>query len=208
MARKLPTLDGEIVRGLLDALAEDRAKSQRGLASELNVALGLVNAYLKRCVTKGLVKVSAVPARRYAYYLTAKGFSEKARLTTVYLSNSFAFFREARADFEAIFSTLAAKQSTRVTLVGRSELAEIAVICALDKNIQVVAIVDKEHAGGAVAGVPVFADFARCPQHIDAAVITGLLDPDALYLQACNRFGKDQVFIPKMLAATLVRTLR
>jgi hypothetical protein len=193
---------------LLDALAEDRAKSQRGLASELNVALGLVNAYLKRCVTKVLIKVSSVPARRYAYYLTAKGFSEKARLTTIYLSNSFAFFREARADFEAIFSTLVAEPATRVALVGRSELAEIAVICALERNIQVVAIVDKEHAGGAVAGVPVFADYGRCPQNIDAAVITGLQDPDAIYSQACNRFGKDRVFIPKMLAATLAGKVR
>ena len=46
-----------IMLGLLDAVEQDRAQSQRLLASELGIALGLVNAYLKRCVKKGLVKV-------------------------------------------------------------------------------------------------------------------------------------------------------
>ena len=78
-----------IMLGLLDAVEQDRAQSQRHLASELGIALGLVNAYLKRCIKKGLVKVSEAPARRYAYYLTPKGFAEKSRLTVEYLSASF-----------------------------------------------------------------------------------------------------------------------
>ena len=59
-----------IMLGLLDAVEQERAHSQRHLASELGIALGLVNAYLKRCMNKGLVKVREAPARRYAYYLT------------------------------------------------------------------------------------------------------------------------------------------
>src|ERR1017187_2487115 len=101
------TSDGEsenehIVLGLLESVERDGAQSQRKLASELGIALGLCNAYLKRCVTKGLVKMSAVPTRRYAYYLTPKGFAEKSRLTVDYLSFSFEFFRRARADCSAV----------------------------------------------------------------------------------------------------------
>ena len=55
-----------ILMSLLDAVEQDRAHSQRHLAAELGIALGLVNAYLKRCVKKGLVKVRQAPARRYA----------------------------------------------------------------------------------------------------------------------------------------------
>ena len=54
-----------IVLGLLSSVETDGARSQRRIAAELGVALGLVNAYLKRCVKKGLVKVHDVPARRY-----------------------------------------------------------------------------------------------------------------------------------------------
>src|SRR6266852_1227983 len=87
-----------IVLDLLTSVEHDGERSQRRIAAELGIALGLVNAYLKRCVKKGLVKVHDAPARRYAYYLTPHGFAEKSRLTVQYLSNSFSFFRLAKAD--------------------------------------------------------------------------------------------------------------
>src|SRR6185437_12480740 len=93
-----------IVLGLLTSVEVDGARSQRRMAAELGVALGLVNAYLKRSIKKGLVKVSHAPARRYAYYLTPQGFSEKSRLTVEYLSDSFSFFRRAKTDCSELFS--------------------------------------------------------------------------------------------------------
>jgi DNA-binding MarR family transcriptional regulator len=89
--------DERIVLNLLNSV-DDGAQSQRRIAEELGIALGLVNAYLKRCIKKGLIKVTQAPARRYAYYLTPKGFAEKSRLTVEYLAASFSFFRQARAD--------------------------------------------------------------------------------------------------------------
>src|SRR5882757_3874493 len=100
MGRAIPRESGDENRIILSLLSsvEEGASSQRRIAAELGIALGLVNAYLKRCVKKGLVKVSEAPARRYAYYLTPSGFNEKSRLTVEYLSSSFLFFRQAKAD--------------------------------------------------------------------------------------------------------------
>ncbi len=84
---------GEITLGLLTAVEANSQLTQRSAAKELGVALGLVNAYLKRCIRKGLIKVKQAPANRYAYYVTPKGFAEKSRLTVEYLSVSLAFFR-------------------------------------------------------------------------------------------------------------------
>src|SRR4029079_11558130 len=106
-----------IMLGLLDAVEQDRAHSQRHLASELGIALGLVNAYLKRCMKKGLVKVRQAPARRYAYYLTPQGFAEKSRLTVEYLSFSFGFFRKAKTDCSELFRTAKAAGVENVLLV-------------------------------------------------------------------------------------------
>src|SRR6185437_12372638 len=114
-----------IMLGLLDAVEQDRAHSQRHLASELGIALGLVNAYLKRCIKKGLVKVSEAPARRYVYYLTPQGFAEKSRLTVEYLSFSFGFFRQAKEDCARLFDKARSSGKTRVALAGKSDLAEI-----------------------------------------------------------------------------------
>src|SRR3977135_2721251 len=87
-----------IMLGLLESVERGGEQSQRRLATELGVALGLVNAYLKRCVNKGMVKVSEAPARRYAYYLTPHGFTEKSRLTVEYLSASLSLFRQGKKD--------------------------------------------------------------------------------------------------------------
>ena len=57
----------QIVLGVLDAVDRDPSVTQRSMARELDIALGLTNAYLKRCILKGLIKVSQVPARRYAH---------------------------------------------------------------------------------------------------------------------------------------------
>ena len=81
------SLDHEerIMLNLLDVVEENSAITQRSLAAELGVALGLTNTYLKRCAKKGFIKVQQVPSNRYAYYLTPHGFAEKSRLTAEYL---------------------------------------------------------------------------------------------------------------------------
>ncbi|MFZ9487715.1 MAG: winged helix-turn-helix transcriptional regulator, partial [Alphaproteobacteria bacterium] len=116
----------EIVLGVLDAVERDHAITQRSVAEELGIALGLANAYLRRCVRKGLVKVQQVPRRRYAYYLTPQGFAEKSRLTAQYLSHSFSFFRRARAHRGADLAALRARGWRRMALYGSGDLAEIA----------------------------------------------------------------------------------
>ena len=110
-----------IMLGLLGSVQRGDAHSQRRLASELGIALGLVNAYLKRCINKGLVKVSQAPAKRYAYYLTPGGFAEKSRLTVEYLSYSFSLFRQAKIDFITVFA------AARDVTAQRKAEAEVAV---------------------------------------------------------------------------------
>src|SRR6478736_6146329 len=124
--------NSRIMLRLLDAVEQDRAQSQRLLASELGIALGLVNAYLKRCIKKGLIKVRDAPARRYAYYLTPYGFAEKSRLTVQYLSDSFSFFRQAKADCARVFQSARELNFQNLVLCGQSDLAEIAILSAVD----------------------------------------------------------------------------
>src|SRR3954469_18862366 len=128
-----------IVLDLLTSVEHDGERSQRHIAAELGIALGLVNAYLKRCVKKGLVKVRDAPARRYAYYLTPNGFAEKSRLTVQYLSDSFSFFRLAKADCVHVLEAAKLYGFSRLVLAGRSDLAEIAILCALDASVTIAA---------------------------------------------------------------------
>jgi DNA-binding MarR family transcriptional regulator len=185
--------------GLLDAVEQERAMSQRLLASELGIALGLVNAYLKRCIKKGLVKVRGAPARRYAYYLTPQGFAEKSRLTVEYLSHSFGFFRQAKTDCSGLFQSAKTSGVKKVLLAGQSDLAEIAGLCAIEHGIVIVGVVQDGATKRQFIGLPVFADFESVPQPFDAVLITDLTIPRETCDAAVTRFGAERVLVPELL---------
>ncbi|WP_050752050.1 winged helix-turn-helix transcriptional regulator [Nitrobacter sp. Nb-311A] len=195
------TKDSEngIILGLLTSLAEDGGLSQRRLAAELGIALGLVNAYLKRCVSKGLVKVQNVPARRYAYYLTPKGFAEKSRLTVTYLSQSFSFFRQAKSDCVAMFEAAKSRGLRTVVLMGRSDLAEIAVLCAIESGVEIVALIDAETKSGRFLGIPLVASIGAVERNFDAVVITDLVGAHESRNLAALAVGRDRVLLPRLL---------
>ena len=188
-----------IVLELLESVERDGSKSQRHLASELGIALGLVNAYLKRCVKKGLVKVGEAPARRYAYYLTPSGFAEKSRLTVSYLSHSFGFFRQAKADCDSVLRSAKSSGFDRLALVGCSDLAEIAMICARDVGTEISGIVDPAATIEIFAGVPVVRSFDALPGRPQAVMVTDLATTEKTMTVVVELFGPDRVFVPSML---------
>jgi DNA-binding MarR family transcriptional regulator len=190
--------NARVMLGLLESVERDGGQSQRRLASDLGIALGLVNAYLKRCVRKGLVKVSQAPARRYAYYLTPQGFAEKSRLTVEYLSDSFSFFRHARTDCAEVFATARARGFGRVVVAGVSDLAEIARICALEAGVEIVAVVDPLATTASFVGLAVVQDFDHAPA-FEAIVLTDVRSARATFDRAIERVGADRVLVPKLL---------
>lgn len=187
-----------IVLNLLNSV-EDGAQSQRRIAEELGIALGLVNFYLKRCIKKGLVKVRQAPARRYAYYLTPHGFAEKSRLTVAYLSYSFSFFREARADCAELFQSAKARNLHSLVLFGKSDLAEIAILSAVDSGVSIVSIVDEGASPGLFIGIKTVPSFDAIEVPFDAVVITDLFNGRKSFDSAVERYGKERVLAPKLL---------
>jgi DNA-binding MarR family transcriptional regulator len=188
-----------IVLGLLASVERDGGQSQRKLAAELGIALGLVNAYLKRCVTKGLVKMSEVPSKRYAYYLTPKGFAEKSRLTVNYLTSSFEFFRRARQDCSETLLAANARGWQRVALLGVSDLAEIATICVLQTGTTIVAVIDPQSALEAFVGVPVLSTLDEIRDRIDCVLVTDLKTAHETVNTAIEKIGIDRVLVPALL---------
>jgi hypothetical protein len=191
--------DERLVLGLLESVEQDGATSQRRLAADLGIAVGLVNAYLNRCIQKGLVKVAQAPARRYAYYLTPQGFVEKSRLSLAYLSYSLKFFRQAKLDCLNAFEAAHARGFARVALVGVSDIAEIATICARETNIAIVAIVDGKTALDSFVGVPIARNYDAVADLIDGLIVTDLSSTQATITAAVARFGAERVLVPSLL---------
>ncbi len=183
---------------ILDAIDRQKDVSQRHLASHLGVALGLANSYLKRCVRKGLVKVSQAPANRYLYYLTPSGFAEKSRLTAQYLSHSLSFYRKAGESCQRVFDHCERNGWQRLLLCGISDLAEIATLRAMESRLTIVGIYDPLSERNSFLGRPLWTDFSKAEQH-DACMLTELQTPEKSYTDLLSHLDRNRVLVPDVL---------
>jgi DNA-binding MarR family transcriptional regulator len=177
-----------ITVSLLAAVEESSILTQRSLALRLGIALGLTNAYLKRCINKGLIKIAHAPANRYKYYLTPKGFAEKSRLTADYLSYSFDFLRRARADYEALLRICEERGWRRVALCGAGELADIATISAQGYELTLLGPAAAPDAAALAALGP-----------IDAVILTDHRAPQAAFDALLRIMPPARVLAPRLL---------
>lgn len=189
----------EITLGVLDAVEQNAQVTQRTVASELGIALGLANAYLKRCMRKGWIKVKQIPPNRYLYYVTPKGFAEKSRLTAEYLGSSFTFFRRARAQLEEAMGACAARGWKRVALCGKGELTEIGALCNAEFQLDLVVVAPG--AGARVAGVPAVAALAEAGP-LDAVIVTDLARPQLAFDEVKARMAPERILTPRLLRIT------
>ena len=195
--------ESEITLDLLDAVHANETHSQRTLSAELGIALGLTNAYLKRCIRKGWIKATQAPANRYAYYLTPKGFSEKSRLTSQYLSRSLTFYRQARNQMDGLLGTAAAAGWRRVVLIGRGDLAEITLLCAMQHPVDILGLVDPEATeGGRFMQRPVVTDLASLLP-FDAAMLTELAAPQRTWERFAGLVPEGRLLAPALLKIEL-----
>ena len=188
----------KITLGLLNAVEANSSLTQRTMARELGIALGLANAYLKRCVRKGLIKVQQVPANRYAYYLTPMGFAEKSRLAADYLTISFNFFRGAREQCTAILDHCEAQGWRRIALTGASDFCEIAVLCAQDHTVEIAGIVDSQINRPTFAGLPVKPRIKDLGA-VNAVMICDMQNQQEVFDTLVESVARERVLTPPVL---------
>ena len=112
--------------GILKHVEETPQLNNRTASKKLGVSIRLAHALLKTMVSKGLLHVTVIHARRWDYFLTPKGIAEKTRLTMEFLDFSMTFYREARKRSAQLCRDLAESGVRNVSFLGNSELAEIA----------------------------------------------------------------------------------
>ncbi len=132
---------------ILDELSKNDSLTQRDLSSSLGIALGLVNSYIKNLIKKGFITVKAIPSKRYAYYLTPKGFTEKTRLTYDLLHDYTRVYREARSNLKKLFHDLEKNGARKIVFAGADEVAEIAYITLHETTLELAGVVDDDKAG-------------------------------------------------------------
>jgi DNA-binding MarR family transcriptional regulator len=159
---------------ILETIETDPLPSQRDMARQLNVSLGLVNSFVKRLTHKGYFKITTIPKNRLRYILTPKGAAEKTRLTYLYIQHSLEYYKNARTMLRDLFQRLTGEGIDRVIFCGVSDLTEIAYLSLQETPIRLVAVVDEPPSEGHYLWGEVKPMIAVCNDGFDRILVTDL----------------------------------
>lgn len=102
---------------VMQALTRNPDLTQRELSKELGVSLGKLNYCLKALIDKGWVKVGNFSHSKnkmnYAYLLTPKGISEKARMTQGFLHRKIQEYEALRAEINLLKNEILRSKESR-----------------------------------------------------------------------------------------------
>jgi DNA-binding MarR family transcriptional regulator len=182
---------------ILDELARNDSLTQRDLSSRLGIALGLVNSYIKNLIEKGFITVKTIPTKRYAYYLTPKGFTEKTRLAYHLLQDYTRIYREAKNNFRDLFKEMSSKGIRRVVFAGSDEVAEIAYITMQESKLELVGVVDLEKEGAVFFNDKIKPLSELRSMQYDCVIVATHLAKDKIY-RALLDLGVDKKMIRKI----------
>ena len=129
---------------LLEELERNPIVSQRELSHRFGIALGVTNACLKRMARKGLIRIRGLNHRKIGYYLTPKGFAEKAKLTFHLISHIVQHYSEFKNIISQRLLEMQRDGLQRIVFYGVSEEMEVAYITLQGVNLKLVGIVEDD----------------------------------------------------------------
>jgi len=147
-----PTHEKHSLR-ILDAFESDHHVSQRSLARELGVALGLTNLLVRRLVAKGYVRLAGMGTRHVWYLMTPEGLEALGRATKASLENTLHLYTETREQIRAGLNLVSARcpadesGQKRVVFYGAGDVAEIAYISLQSTDLALVGVIDDQRKG-------------------------------------------------------------
>jgi len=129
---------------LLEELERNPIVSQRELSHKFGIALGLTNACLKRMARKGLIRIRGLNHRKIGYYLTPKGFTEKAKLSFHLISYIVQHYSELKKIISQRLLEMQADGLQRIAFYGVSDEMEVAYVTLQGVNLKLVGIVEDD----------------------------------------------------------------
>lgn len=145
---------------LLEAVGRTPEVSQRHLAHELGIALGVANRLVQNLGKKGYIRVTQAGWKRWVYALTPSGITRKVHLTLAYIERFMDHYRRVRALVREEIDTQIASDKSRVAIYGTTELAELLYLALRDRGVTNIDFFDVTPGGSHAAplrflGMPV-----------------------------------------------------
>lgn len=177
---------------ILEQVASSSPVSQRSLARETGIALGLANLLVRRMVGEGWLQMLRVGPNRVQYLITPAGLAERDRRLRAQLCGSVRHYVDARDRITERLAALSAEwppapdgpREKRIVFCCSGEVAEIAYVCLQRTDLVLVGVADGR-PGRSFFGLPVSPYDALTPATLgevpfDRLVITTFDDETAI----------------------------
>jgi len=122
---------------LLDKIAQNSLVTQANLSKQLGIAVGSVNWYIKRLVTRGWVKVSHLDRTRLQYDLTSEGMKIFTQRAMNYARDSLKTYGNLREKAKALAADLKKSGVRRVYLNGDDQLMDILRLTCIEAGLEI-----------------------------------------------------------------------
>lgn len=122
---------------LLDEIAHDSLVTQANLSKRLGIAVGSVNWYIKRLVTRGWVKVSHLDRTRLQYDLTSEGMKVFTQRAMNYARDSLKVYGGLREKAKMLAIDLKQKGVKSVYLNGDDPMMDILRLTCLEAGLKI-----------------------------------------------------------------------
>lgn len=122
---------------LLDEIAQDSMVTQANLSDRLGIAVGSVNWYIKRLITRGWVKVSHLDRTRLKYDLTPEGMAVFTQRALLYARDSLKVYGNLRQKAKKLVAELQEQGIQQVYLNGDDETIDILRLTCIEAGIRI-----------------------------------------------------------------------
>ncbi len=129
---------------LLQELEKNPIVSQRELSNKFGIALGVTNACLKRMGRRGWIRITSLNHHKIGYFLTPRGFAEKAKLTLHLISWTVQHYSTLKDIIGERLLDMQNNGVERIVFYGVSDEMEIAYVTLQGLNLKLVGIVEDE----------------------------------------------------------------
>lgn len=122
---------------LLNEIAQDSLVTQSNLSDRLGIAVGSVNWYIKRLITRGWVKVSRLDRTRLKYDLTSEGMKIFTQRAMLYARDSLKVYSNFRNKARSVAEQLKDQNVDHVYLQGNDEIIDILKLTCIENGIAI-----------------------------------------------------------------------
>jgi DNA-binding MarR family transcriptional regulator len=163
---------------LLDILARQPNTSQRVVARQAGLSLGMVNLVLRRLAKTGFIRVSALNGQTMRYVLTPEGSAELTRRSYEYVLRVISSFGALRDGITGLVRERFERGDRHFLIYGHGDVADIADLACRTSGIDGLSVARQRdgavHGGAGIAILDCRIESAEADNRVGIHVLTYL----------------------------------